>query len=410
VRFGASIVAWHPRSEAEGTLSAHSTSPFASWATAPPPRTVCSSCSATTSAARARWSRLRVRRWASCGIAQHPEARDKAFGEARSASGTVATDYRYTGQREEAGIGLYFYNARWYDPYLNRWIQPDPIVPNPLSPADWNRYAYVRDNPLKYIDPSGLKPCDGEIFDTCGKTQPSTGGGNGSMWGGRNGGGGDDDEEDESGGGSDNTDSRRHKASAPLSLGVCWGTFCTGGADYAHWWWNWYLPRMPGFFASDLRSISAFMTDAGLVVSSLGAGLEIGLTSAGFLLGELVGGGGPAGAAAGWKAGNMVYSTSLNYADTGLGVGAAATSLVADLVESVSHAADAGLVVTLSDSTVTSLATGFSGAVIPSGVADAVIDAYASGALHGHFLGVLGLTGNRDVLLSGGPFTIALGH
>jgi hypothetical protein len=106
----------------------------------------------------------------------------------------------------------------------------------------------------------------------------------------------------------------------------------------------------------------------------------------------------------------MVYSTSLIYAYTGLGVGAAATSLVADLVESLSHAAGAGLVVTLSDSTVTSFSTGFGGAVILSGVADAVIDACASGVLHGHFLGVLGLAGNRDVLLSGGPFPIALGH
>jgi hypothetical protein len=28
-----------------------------------------------------------------------------------------------------AGFGLMFYNARWYDPYLNRYTQPDSIVP-----------------------------------------------------------------------------------------------------------------------------------------------------------------------------------------------------------------------------------------------------------------------------------------
>ncbi len=41
-----------------------------------------------------------------------------AFGEVRAAGGTTATDYRYTGQREEAELGLYFYNARWCD---RRW-------------------------------------------------------------------------------------------------------------------------------------------------------------------------------------------------------------------------------------------------------------------------------------------------
>jgi RHS repeat-associated protein len=50
------------------------------------------------------------------------------YGETRG-SGLVETPYRYTGQREEAGIGLYFYNARWYDPYVGRFVQPDTIVP-----------------------------------------------------------------------------------------------------------------------------------------------------------------------------------------------------------------------------------------------------------------------------------------
>lgn len=40
--------------------------------------------------------------------------------------------------------------------YLNQWIQPDPIVPDPFTPADWNRYAYVRNNPVNYTDPSGM--------------------------------------------------------------------------------------------------------------------------------------------------------------------------------------------------------------------------------------------------------------
>jgi RHS repeat-associated protein len=54
--------------------------------------------------------------------------------------------------------GLYFYGSRWYDPYLNRWIQPDSIIPDPGNPTDLDRYAYARNNPTNYVDPSGHDP------------------------------------------------------------------------------------------------------------------------------------------------------------------------------------------------------------------------------------------------------------
>jgi len=50
---------------------------------------------------------------------------------------------------------LYFYNARWYDPTLRRFVQADTIVPEPGNPQSLNRYSYVLNNPLVYIDPSG---------------------------------------------------------------------------------------------------------------------------------------------------------------------------------------------------------------------------------------------------------------
>ena len=37
------------------------------------------------------------------------ELRYKAWGETRFASGTAGTDYRFTGQREEATFGLYYH-------------------------------------------------------------------------------------------------------------------------------------------------------------------------------------------------------------------------------------------------------------------------------------------------------------
>ncbi|RLC55581.1 MAG: hypothetical protein DRI80_17590, partial [Chloroflexota bacterium] len=71
---------------------------------------------------------------------------------------SLPTAYRYTGQRLEAVIGLYYYRARWYDPALGRFISADTVVPNPGNPQDLNRYAYVRNNPLRYTDPTGHLP------------------------------------------------------------------------------------------------------------------------------------------------------------------------------------------------------------------------------------------------------------
>jgi RHS repeat-associated protein len=79
----------------------------------------------------------------------------KAWGETRYEMNDSPTNYGYTGQREEAGIGLYYYNARWYDPELGRFTQADTIVPGAGNPRAYDRYAYVLNNPINGIDPSG---------------------------------------------------------------------------------------------------------------------------------------------------------------------------------------------------------------------------------------------------------------
>ncbi len=83
------------------------------------------------------------------------ELRYSAFGETRYSSGITATDYRYTGQLQQADINLYYYNARYYDPALGRFVQSDTMVPEPGSIQSYDRYAYVINNPIKYNDPSG---------------------------------------------------------------------------------------------------------------------------------------------------------------------------------------------------------------------------------------------------------------
>jgi RHS repeat-associated protein len=74
-------------------------------------------------------------------------------------SGLFPTDRRFTGQRWEQGLGLYDYRARFYDPTLGRFLQPDPLVPELGNPQALNRYAYVYSNPLRYTDPSGHAAC-----------------------------------------------------------------------------------------------------------------------------------------------------------------------------------------------------------------------------------------------------------
>jgi hypothetical protein len=46
-------------------------------------------------------------------------------------------------------------------PYINRFLQPDSIIPDLSSPQSWNRYSYVVNNPINAIDPTGHK-CVGE--------------------------------------------------------------------------------------------------------------------------------------------------------------------------------------------------------------------------------------------------------
>ncbi|GEM_PF-1687657 len=75
-------------------------------------------------------------------------ANDAAFGVSN----------RYTGQTLDEDTGLYYYGARYYDPELARFIQPDSTVPDPEFSQAYNRYAYVYNNPLKFSDPTGQNP------------------------------------------------------------------------------------------------------------------------------------------------------------------------------------------------------------------------------------------------------------
>jgi RHS repeat-associated protein len=68
----------------------------------------------------------------------------------------------YTGQEHVDGWELIDMKGRFYDPILGKFLTPDPFVPNPTKPQSWNRYAYVRNNPLSLRDPTGFQDEGGE--------------------------------------------------------------------------------------------------------------------------------------------------------------------------------------------------------------------------------------------------------
>jgi len=61
----------------------------------------------------------------------------------------------YTGLGEEYDSGLTFANARYYDPTVGRFISEDTYKGSLWNPQSQNLYAYVENNPLNWIDPSG---------------------------------------------------------------------------------------------------------------------------------------------------------------------------------------------------------------------------------------------------------------
>jgi len=48
---------------------------------------------------------------------------------------------------------------RMYESRLYRWLSPDPLAGSILNPQSLNRYAYVLNNPVNFIDPLGLDGC-----------------------------------------------------------------------------------------------------------------------------------------------------------------------------------------------------------------------------------------------------------
>jgi RHS repeat-associated protein len=77
-----------------------------------------------------------------------------AFGRGRDASYNEWTRRQFTGEEVDRNELLYL-RARYYDPLSGRFLSRDPFPMDESDTQSVNRYAYVKNNPLRYVDPSG---------------------------------------------------------------------------------------------------------------------------------------------------------------------------------------------------------------------------------------------------------------
>jgi RHS repeat-associated protein len=75
----------------------------------------------------------------------------------------AAKRYRYTGKERDEQTGLYYHGARYYVPWLGRWVNPDPLhldLRDQQSVAFTNSYWAFDANPIRFTDTLGMAPED----------------------------------------------------------------------------------------------------------------------------------------------------------------------------------------------------------------------------------------------------------
>ena len=80
------------------------------------------------------------------------------FGGERAIVGpSSGNPYKFTGKERDAESSLDYFNARHYSSALGRFMSVDPNNAGEVDedPQTWNAYSYVRNNPLRYVDPDG---------------------------------------------------------------------------------------------------------------------------------------------------------------------------------------------------------------------------------------------------------------
>ncbi|MEZ5936521.1 MAG: SpvB/TcaC N-terminal domain-containing protein [Alphaproteobacteria bacterium] len=93
-----------------------------------------------------------------------------AFHAARSAAGLSQKRYRFNGKERDEETGLYDYGARYYAPWLGRWMSCDPTG----ASSGVNLYRFAACNPIRMIDPNGCQEVESNQLPQTDQRPPST--------------------------------------------------------------------------------------------------------------------------------------------------------------------------------------------------------------------------------------------
>ena len=89
---------------------------------------------------------------------------DPSTGDYESNTTTHIIDRGYCGHEHLSFCGLINMNARMYDPMLGRFLSPDNYVQDASTVSAFNRYAYCRNNPVNFSDPTGNESREASYF------------------------------------------------------------------------------------------------------------------------------------------------------------------------------------------------------------------------------------------------------
>ncbi len=78
-----------------------------------------------------------------------------AYGNLLTQAGSSETPFGFTGYQKDDDTGLYYANARYYNPEEGRFLRNDPLEGNVQDPPSLHRYLYANANPTSFIDPTG---------------------------------------------------------------------------------------------------------------------------------------------------------------------------------------------------------------------------------------------------------------
>nr|WP_082280016.1 RHS repeat-associated core domain-containing protein [Leptospira interrogans] len=77
------------------------------------------------------------------------------YGETFVQRGDLNFSPKFNSQELDRESGFYFYNARFYDPGIARFTSADTVIDGELDTQGWNRFSYVKGNPIGAKDPTG---------------------------------------------------------------------------------------------------------------------------------------------------------------------------------------------------------------------------------------------------------------